>query len=57
MKVVDDTLRIRSARTVGFYVDEAYTRLALRLWPARWTPEPGAGTGATAARSLADAAH
>jgi NAD(P)H-quinone oxidoreductase subunit 5 len=22
----------------GFYVDEAYTRLALRLWPARWTP-------------------
>lgn len=24
----------------GFYVDEVYTRLALRLWPARWTPEP-----------------
>lgn len=23
----------------GFYVDEAYTRLALYLWPARWTPE------------------
>lgn len=23
----------------GFYVDEAYTRLALRLWPARWTPD------------------
>ncbi len=23
----------------GFYVDEAYTRLALRLWPARWTPQ------------------
>jgi NAD(P)H-quinone oxidoreductase subunit 5 len=22
----------------GFYVDEAYTRLALGLWPARWTP-------------------
>lgn len=21
----------------GFYVDEAYTRLALQLWPARWT--------------------
>jgi NAD(P)H-quinone oxidoreductase subunit 5 len=21
----------------GFYVDEVYTRLALRLWPARWT--------------------
>jgi len=23
----------------GFYVDEAYTRLTLRLWPTRWTPE------------------
>ena len=23
----------------GFYVDEVYTRLALRLWPGRWTPE------------------
>ena len=23
----------------GFYVDEAFTRLALRLWPARWAPE------------------
>ena len=23
----------------GFYVDEAYTRLALRLWPGRWTPD------------------
>jgi NAD(P)H-quinone oxidoreductase subunit 5 len=22
----------------GFYVDEAYTRMALRLWPARWAP-------------------
>lgn len=22
----------------GFYVDEAYTRLALWLWPTRWTP-------------------
>lgn len=35
----------------GFYVDELYTRLALRLWPARWTPDtaihpphPTAGT-------------
>ncbi|QID18340.1 NADH-quinone oxidoreductase subunit L [Nitrogeniibacter mangrovi] len=35
----------------GFYVDELYTRLALRLWPARWTPDaalhtppPSAGT-------------
>lgn len=23
----------------GFYVDEVYTRLALQLWPARWTPQ------------------
>ncbi|MBC3871862.1 NADH-quinone oxidoreductase subunit L [Undibacterium oligocarboniphilum] len=23
----------------GFYLDEAYTRMALRLWPARWMPE------------------
>ena len=23
----------------GFYVDEAYTRLVLRLWPSRWAPE------------------
>ena len=23
----------------GFYVDEFYTRLALQLWPGRWTPE------------------
>lgn len=30
----------------GFYVDEFYTRLALRLWPTRWTPaahEPAVG--------------
>ncbi|ADJ63818.1 NADH:ubiquinone oxidoreductase subunit 5 (chain L)/Multisubunit Na+/H+ antiporter, MnhA subunit protein [Herbaspirillum seropedicae SmR1] len=23
----------------GFYLDEAYTRLALQLWPARWAPQ------------------
>ncbi|MCV2422996.1 NADH-quinone oxidoreductase subunit L [Paucibacter sp. DJ2R-2] len=23
----------------GFYVDEAYTRLALQLWPSAWAPE------------------
>lgn len=22
----------------GFYLDEAYTRMALQLWPGRWTP-------------------
>ena len=38
-------LRPRALRTwrrwsyAGFYLDEAYTRLALQLWPARWTPE------------------
>jgi NAD(P)H-quinone oxidoreductase subunit 5 len=26
----------------GFYVDEGFTRLALRLWPARWTPDAAA---------------
>ena len=26
----------------GFYVDEVYTRLALQLWPTRWT-SPGSG--------------
>ncbi len=24
----------------GFYVDEAFTRVALRLWPTRWVPTP-----------------
>ena len=38
----------------GFYVDEFYTRLALRLWPARWTPgdaihTPQKATGTTPA--------
>lgn len=39
-------LRPRTLRTwrrwsyAGFYMDEAYTRLALQVWPARWTPEP-----------------
>ncbi len=30
----------------GFYVDEAYTRVALRWWPARWTPPPAAHAAA-----------
>lgn len=30
----------------GFYVDEAYTRLALRLWPVRWMPAPFNAHGA-----------
>lgn len=42
----------------GFYLDEAYTRLALQIWPARWTPkahlhvEPRSATA-----PLTDAAH
>jgi NAD(P)H-quinone oxidoreductase subunit 5 len=37
-------LRPQSLRTwrrwsyAGFYIDEVYTRLALQLWPTRWTP-------------------
>jgi NAD(P)H-quinone oxidoreductase subunit 5 len=27
----------------GFYVDEIYTRAALRLWPVRWINPPAAG--------------
>ncbi|MGD9834526.1 MAG: NADH-quinone oxidoreductase subunit L [Piscinibacter sp.] len=38
----------------GFYVDEFYTRLALRLWPARWAPAARDRThGATAATPVA----
>ncbi|GAA5185715.1 NADH-quinone oxidoreductase subunit L [Niveibacterium umoris] len=37
----------------GFYVDEAYTRLALQLWPTRWVPESRARDGAEAAPALA----
>lgn len=41
----------------GFYLDEAYTRLALQLWPARWMPEPFKNTTfKTPASQLADAA-
>lgn len=42
----------------GFYVDEFYTRVALQLWPARWTPEalkhPRAGACSS---TLADVRH
>jgi NAD(P)H-quinone oxidoreductase subunit 5 len=27
---------VRRWSYAGFYVDEIYTRAALRLWPARW---------------------
>lgn len=29
----------------GFYLDEHFTRLALRVWPARWTPQAGTMAG------------
>lgn len=35
----------------GFYVDEAYTRLALRLWPTEWAPAAATPWPADAARS------
>jgi len=40
----------------GFYVDEIYTRLALQLWPTRWTPErPPAVSARTCPLVAADA--
>lgn len=42
----------------GFYVDEAYTRLALQLWPTRWTPESRKRAGPRVAGAvLADASQ
>ena len=29
----------------GFYLDEHFTRLALRVWPARWTPQARIAAG------------
>ena len=36
----------------GFYLDEGYTRMALQLWPARWTPESLKSAGPKAVASL-----
>lgn len=42
----------------GFYLDEAYTRLALQIWPARWVPVSGRNSVATqAAVAAGDASH
>lgn len=42
----------------GFYVDEIYTRIALRLWPTRWTRESStAGPSLMAPRVAADTAQ
>lgn len=46
--------RARRWSYAGFYVDEVYTRVALRLWPARWTPQTH--RGAMAGRLSAPAA-
>lgn len=52
-------LRPRALRTgrrwsyAGFYLDEAYTRLALQLWPARWTPKSFNNVGPKVFTSLA----
>jgi NAD(P)H-quinone oxidoreductase subunit 5 len=39
----------------GFYVDEIYTRLALQLWPTRWTPETPKASTPSAPSMAADA--
>ena len=42
----------------GFYVDEIYTRLALQLWPTRWTPDEFKSVSPrTSSLTGADAAH
>lgn len=38
----------------GFYLDEAYTRLALRLWPTRWATQFGEQTRPHANAALPD---
>ena len=54
-------LRPQSLRTwrrwsyAGFYVDEAYTRLALQLWPGQWTPQAHNSAIAPAPAVAADA--
>ena len=57
-------LRPESLRTwrrmsyAGFYVDEIYTRLALQLWPTRWTPDAFKSVSPrTSSLTGADAAH
>nr|WP_315473062.1 NADH-quinone oxidoreductase subunit L [uncultured Undibacterium sp.] len=42
----------------GFYLDEAYTRLALHIWPTRWTPKTVSQLESKSGTSpLVDAAH
>lgn len=50
--------RWRQWSYAGFYVDEAYTRMALHLWPSGWTPEPHKSAAPQAAApKLADAPY
>ncbi|HET9822165.1 MAG TPA: NADH-quinone oxidoreductase subunit L [Burkholderiaceae bacterium] len=37
----------------GFYLDEFFTRLALRAWPARWTPQASAAPRSRLSDALA----
>ena len=39
----------------GFYVDEIFTRLALQLWPARWTSDAHNKAAALAPTAIAEA--
>ncbi len=41
----------------GFYLDEAYTRLALQLWPARWAPQARRREHIAATSTLANDTH
>ena len=51
-RLLDDWRRMSYA---GFYVDEVYTRLALRYWPTSWMPERAAHTSRTTSdRSVID---
>lgn len=36
----------------GFYLDETFTRLALLIWPANWTPEPSIAVVPKAAKAI-----
>lgn len=47
----------RRACYAGLYIDEFYTRLALRLWPTRWTPAARHGAQRGIAQTVAMDAH
>ncbi|MFZ5534439.1 MAG: NADH-quinone oxidoreductase subunit L [Pseudomonadota bacterium] len=45
----------RRSSYAGFYLDETYTRLTLRLWPTRWVPQRRAIATADSQTELTDA--